>query len=514
MKRRTIKSGIEGRAALAEGARKITEAVGSTFGPFGQNWFLDNQGGRITNDGVTVAREFQLPDEIENRGAVAMREAAVKTVEEVGDGTTTAIILAHAIYAAMARFLEKDGVRGKKNWSELAKQVETERQEITIKLAGMASPITTEAELINSAIVSTEDDGLGHLIGEAQYKIGKDGYVLAEETAERVSSSEIVNGIRIDNGFGTSQLINNQEKQLLEVEETKVLLTSWSIKTPKDWEKILKVFDSVYKSTPANSDKPARLVVIARAWTDECIQYALKNIQQGASIYPINAPYVDMQERFKDLAAITGANFYDSESSSLDDVILSGLGYSPKIIARRFDAIITGESGEEAVVRIEARVKELQDKLNGSKSDFEREQLVQRLGQLKYGFGIVKIGSPSDIERHRLFDKAEDAVHAVRAAYQEGTVLGAGLAFKEISNTMPDTAILKRPLQALYEQIISTAPPGFEIAANIVDPVKVLRVALEKACAAACAFASAGGAITEEFPKQIDELIRPSQNNS
>lgn len=498
MKRRVIKSGLEGRTALASGATKIAEAVGSTYGPFGQNWYLDK---RITNDGVTVAREFQLPDEIENRGAAAIREAAIKTVEEVGDGTTTAILLANAIYHAAARLLEKEGVRAKKNWAQVTKQIETERVEITDKLTAMATPIETEADLINSAIVSTEDDALGKLIGEAQWKVGKEGYVLAEETAERVSSFEIVNGIRIDNGFGTSQIINNQERQLLEVTETKVLLTSWSIKTTKDWEKILKVYDAVHKAGGS------RLVVIARAWTDECIQYALRNIQQGASIYPLNAPYVDMQERFKDIAAITGATFYDSENSTLDDVQLSGLGYSPKIIARRFDAIVTGMEDALSKESIEARAKEVEDKMTGTNSDFEREQLGARLAQLRNGFGIIKIGSPSDIERHRLFDKAEDAVHAVRAAYQEGTVPGGGLAFKEIAAGLPDSYLLKRPIQVLYEQIMATAPDDFEITENIRDPLKVLRVALEKACAVASAFASAGGAITEEFPKRLDELM-------
>lgn len=504
MVRRIIKSSVEGRNALAEGARKIADAVGSTYGPFGQNWFLDKKN-KITNDGVTIAREFQLPDEIENRGAAAIREAAVKTVEEVGDGTSTATILAYSIYEQAHRLLPKEGVVGKKTGAQIKKQIEEERLEISQKLAAMATPIETEQDLIDAATVSTEDRNLGELIGKAQFAIGKDGYLLAEETAERESSVEMVKGIRIDNGFGTSQLVNNQERQTLEVSETAVLLTSWSIKTAKDFEKIVKIYDHVVKSGQQ------RLVIIARAWTDECVQFCLRNITQGASIYPLNAPYIDSQERMKDLAAVTGAVFYDSENSTLEDVNVSGLGFAQQVIGRRNDAVITGKDDILTTERVAKRIQELEDKANGSKSDFEKKQLSERLAQLKNGFGIVKIGSPSDIERQRLFDKAEDAVSAVRAAYQEGTVPGAGLAFKEIAESLPDTYILKRPLQALNQQIMATAPEGFTVEPWVRDSAKVLRVALEKACAAASAFATAGGVITQEFPKRMDEIMGRSQ---
>lgn len=500
MIRRIIKTGVEARQALAEGARKMAEGVGQTLGPWGQNFFLDKKNA-ITNDGVTVARELQFEDEVENRGAAAIREAAIKTVEEVGDGTTTAILLANEIYKEAARYLPKEGVAGKKTAAEIVRQIEKERSEIDALLVEMATPIETEEQLIQSAIVSTEDPELGKLIAETQWKLGKDAYLLAEETAERQSSSEIVEGIRIDNGFGTSQLINDQERQELKVEDAKVLLTSWSIKTAKDWEKLLKIYDQVFKA--GNQ----RLVVIARAWTDECIQFALRNIQQGASIYPLNAPYVDMQEKFKDLAAVTGATFYDSENSILEDINLSGLGFSPKIIGRRYDAIITGTNDGITNERIAKRVEELEAKRTGSKSDFEKEGLASRIAQLKNGFGIIKVGSPSDMERKRLYDKAEDAVHAVRAAYQEGTVPGAGLAYLQISDDLPEGYLLKRPIRIVYEQIMSSAPEGFEIKLEVRDPVKVLRVALEKACAVAASFSTAAGVVTQEFPKRLDELM-------
>lgn len=507
MIRRIIKTGVAAQTALARGAKFMSDSVGSTFGPFGNNFFLDKKDS-VTNDGVTVAREIQLPDEVENRGAAAIREAAIKTVEEAGDGTTTAILLAYSIYEALNRYLPKEGVMGKRTGSELRKQLEIERKLVTEKLIAMATPIDTEEQLINSAIVSTEDKELGELIGKAQFSLGKEGYLLAEETAERFSSVEMVKGIRIDNGFGTSQIVNNQEKQILEVEDSAILLTSYTIKTLADWQKIMKVCELLSRIGITT------LTIIARAWTDDTINFCLQNITKGAmKIYPLNAPYVDMQERFKDLAAVTGATFLDSESTLLDDFKFIDAGFAKKIVARRFDAIITGKQDDATMARIAKRVQELEDKYKGSQSEFEKKQLLERIAQLKNGFGIVKVGSPSDTERRRLFDKAEDAVNAVRAAYQEGTVPGAGIAFKTIADALLDDSLLKRPLYVLHEQIIATAPKDFVIEPWVKDPVKVLRVALEKACAVAGAFATTGGVVTQAFPKQLDELMRVNNDS-
>lgn len=505
MVRRIIKSDIEARKSLAKGAKILANAVRSTFGPFGQNWFLDKRN-TITNDGVSVAREIQLPDEVENRGATAIREAAIKTVDAVGEGTSGAIILADGIYDVMAPLLPKQGVRGKIPGAQLIKQLEKERVEVTEKLMAMATPVDTEEQLIASGKVSTEDEDLGTLIGKAQFAVGPDGYLLAEETAERTSSVEIVKGIRIDNGFGTSQIVTNQDKQTLEVVETAILLTSYSIKTVEDWAHILSVYEKIFKS-----GKTTELVVIARAWTDLTVNFALQNINKGAHIYPLNGPYQDMQERFKDIAAVTGATFYDVENSDFNDIELKGIGFAQKVVARRFDAIIAGLDNDDIKKAVDARVGELAMKSTGSESDFEKKQLSERMAQLRNGFGIVKVGSSSDMERKRLYDKAEDAVNAVRAAYQEGTVPGAGLAFKTIADSLPDSYILKRPLAALYEQIMATAPEGFVIEDWVRDPVKVLRVALANACTSAGSFATAGGVVTQAFPKQIDELMRTNQ---
>lgn len=498
--------GAEAREELVKGADFLADAVVRTLGPFGENFFIDKKNS-ITNDGVTVAKEILISkdmlikgvqgNEINQRGAVAIREAASKTNDIAGDGTTTATLLAQKIYQELSRFLGKKNVIGAKKPSELIRQVEEERKEVTAKLIALSIPITSKEQLVESATVATEDRALGTLIGEAQWNVGKDGYLLVEDTNETYSSVEKVVGIRIDNGFGTSQIINNPEKQTLEVEDAGIILTTHSIKDLHDWEDLMVLFEPAFKAGHK------QLVVVARAWTDETINYCLQNINKGAlKIYPLSAPYVNMTERMKDLAAVTGATFYDSENSELSDLLISGMGKVEKVIAKRMEAIITGS------LDVSARVEELTKQLAGSESEFEKKQLRERISQLSNGFAIVKVGSPSDMEKRRLLDKCEDAVNAVRAALQEGTVAGAGLAYAYIAKELPDTYILKRPLMALHEQIMSSAPSDFVIEEWVRDPLKVMRVALEQACVAASSFATAGGVITDAIADPVDSLVK------
>lgn len=512
-----ISYGPKAREELVKGADFLADAVVRTLGPFGENFYVD-KGNRITNDGVTVAREIAIStktvmqdgkpgNEMNNRGATALREAAIKTNDIAGDGTTTAILLAQAIYKRLSGLLSKEGVIGTKKPAELLKQIETERKEITEKLIALSTPITTVEQLIESATVSTEDKELGALIGQAQWDLGPDGFLLVEETAERDSSIEKVKGIRIDNGFGTSQVINNHEKQTLEVEDAGIILTSHSIKSLTDWQSLMKLFEPAFKA--GNT----QLVVVARAWTDETVNYCLQNINKGAlKIYPLSAPYINMTERMKDLAAVTGATFYDSENSSLEDMYTSGIGKVQKVVAKRMEAILTGKDDEKTSLSVQNRVETLQKELDGEVSEFAKKQLSERIAQLQNGFAIVKVGSPSDMERKRLFDKAEDSVNAVRAALQEGVVPGAGQAYKTIADTLPDESLLKRPLMSLNEQIMSSAPADFVVEAWVNDPTKVLRVALEQACVAASSFATAGGVITDAKPDSLDALFRGRVN--
>lgn len=509
--KKIIKIGTEARSELANGAGFLSEAVKSTLGPFGQNFFLDKKN-TITNDGVTIAREIQLDDEVQQRGVVALREASIKTNDEVGDGTTTAVVLAEAIYEECSNYLGEEGVVGsRKSPSEIIRQIERERIEVTEKLVAMHTDILTEQDLINSAIVSVEDEELGKIIGSAQWALGPEGVLVPEKSAEVLTTIEPIKGIMIDNGFTSSQMINNFEKQIFEVLNNKVILTSHTIKTEKDWLALVAIGEALH-----NTGGEA-LTVIARAWSDQAIVAAGNNINKGGfPIWAINAPYEDMQEKFKDIQAVVGGAFYDAESTNLKDIMLSGIGFAKRIEVGRFNTIITGNDDEDSKGRIAKRVETLKEKAKGSVSDFEKKTLSKRVAQLQNGFALVKVGSPSEMEKNRLFDKCEDAVNAVRAAFQEGTVKGAGLAYYEIAQDLPDSYLLKKPLQTIYNQIKKTAPKDWVVEDYVRDPVKVLRVALKNACIAASSFATAGGVITAEIPKGLNETFAKqlNQNNA
>jgi chaperonin GroEL len=502
-----VKLGIEARNELVKGAEFIAECVKSTLGPFGQNFFLE-KGNKITNDGVTIAKEIWLKDEVKNRGVRAFQEVATRTNNEAGDGTTTAIILADTILKEAVKHLGDEDIIGKKRPIEVVNQIEKEKNEVIEKLSKMAEKIKTKEELINSAKVSVEDEKLGNLIGSMQWELGKDGVILAEETAEKNSSIEKINGLRIDNGFGTSILINNQEKQTLDILDTKIILTDYSfidsaIEEKNGFNPIKKIVDSLVRTGARN------ITIVARAFSANCIRTCLENINKGAvRIYPINAPYVDQKEIMQDLAAVLGGKFYHHEESRLEDMQLIDVGYAHKIVARRFDAVLTGKTDKKGKERVEKRIKELKDKLAGSKSEFEKKGLEQRISQLQNGFALLKVGANSETERNWKKDKADDAVNAVRAAFQEGVVDGAGLAFKKIAKELPEDYILKRPLMSIYEQINFSAPKDWKAPDWVKDPIKVLRVALENACSVAGTLATASGVVVKENdkPKYVEEI--------
>lgn len=501
-KKKILKTGFEARSSLMKGAKTLSDAVKVTLGPFSQHAAIE-KGDEIIDDGVTVAREIVsgcIDDEIEHRGARMLLQVATKTEEKVGDATTTATILGYEITKEAAKLLSDDKTFiGKKTPSEVVAQIEKERKEVTEKLVAMAMPITSKEELVDATTVSASDPELGKLIGGLQFDLGKEGIVLSEETADVACSIERVNGIRIDNGFGTSVIVNNQEKQSLEISETRVILTNHIF---HDLACIKDIGQSLAKMGVRS------LAIIARAFDENAIRDCLANIEKGFSIFPVNAPYTDMNEVMKDLSAVTGAKYINLDERNLESLQLSDVGYAEKIVVTRAEGVITGKTDEKISERIAKRIDDIEKEITGTASEFRKANLNVRIAQLKNGFGIVKIGAASDVQRKYLKRKADDAVGTARAALQEGVVPGGGMAFKIISDTLPEGYILKQPLTEIYNQIISSAPPGFVIESKIVDSVKVLRVALEQACSVAAIFANAGIAIAEEKGNRLDLALQ------
>lgn len=503
MVQKVILNGSAARAKLIKGADFLADCVKSTLGPFGANAAIE-KGKKITNDGVTIAREIVLKDEIENRGADILREAAIRANDEAGDGTTTAITLAQAITKEAIKFLGSEKtIISKKKPIEVIRQIQKEREEVDEKLKNMAINIASEADLIDSARVSAEDENLAQLIGKTQWELGLSGYIIVEESNDRESSIQRIKGVRIDNGLGTSLVITNEEKQTLDVLNTRIVLTNHVI---QGIAPLKPVFDQLAKSGVKD------VVLMARAFTREAIMECMENMKVGFNIYPLNAPYVDQNEILKDLAAVLGGNYINQEEKEISDIQLSDIGFAEKISAGRYEAIFTGLNTPQSEERVRNRILELQKKHKGEASVFEKKNIEARIAQLTSGFAILRVGATSETERSYKKDKAEDAVNAVRAAFQEGVVPGAGLAFKTISEEMDETYILKRPLMSVYEQIMSTAPADFQIDPKIKDPVKVLRIALEKACSVASTFATTSIAIATENPKpRLVEEVKTSE---
>lgn len=494
-------TGLEARNKALKGCKYVADAVRSTLGPFGLNGLLE-KGDKVTNDGYILSQHLcpTIKDEFERRGALVAHQASAKTNDIVGDATSSAWALTEAIVNEAVRYLPNEkSIKAKKTPSEVAQWIEKSRLEVITKLESQVSMITDEKTLIASALVSVEDPLLAEILGKTQWKLGPNGIILPEEVNDIASSIEIVQGIRIDNGFSNSTIINNQEKQSFDVSDTNIILTNYTIGI----EEIKALKESVI--TPLLQQKKTQLVIMARAFTSDAIKLCVETSQAGFGLYPINAPYTDQAEIMRDLEAITGARYIDSEESTLGDIYITDVGYAKTLSARRFDAIITGVDDDKSNKRIEKRVEQLNSKIIGSQSDYEKKNLETRIAQFTNGFAILKVGAPSVVNRKRIKDKCDDAVNSVRNALKSGTVKGGGLAFKEISDELGEDNILKRPIRVIYDQIMSSAPEGFEIESWVRDPFITLSTALSNACDVASTLATTNMIVVTKDKKEKKE---------
>lgn len=482
--KKVAETGIAGRDKLIAGVNYLVDAVKLTYGPYGQNFAIE-KGNRITNDGITIARELvgTQDDPFMERGLRIGLEAISKSNDEVGDGSTTCAIFLQSVLKESSKYLKKDGlISGKKSPTSLVRQIEEERLIVNEKMVSRATPITSEQELVDVATASVEDEELGRIIGEAQWKLGPEGVLLAEEVTADSCSVEYVKGIYVDNGFGTSMIINNAEKEALELTDVRVLLTNHTISS---LDVLMPVLEGIAKLGKKD------VVIVARAFTEEAIRQCIKNMENGFSIYPLNAPYTDQAEIMKDLVAVLGGRFISTENDTLDSIQLSDVGFATRVFAKRSTTVFTGEGKG-----VEERVATLEQKRDGSGSDFEKKNIATRIAQLRDGFARIRIGGKTITERQYRKDKADDAVNSVRAALQEGVIRGGGVELKEIAEELPDDSILRPVLLAPHQQIMANAGENFDVPSWVKDSVKVNRVALEKACSVAGTLVTAAGVIT------------------
>jgi len=494
-------TGIQARDKALKGAKYVAQAVKSTIGPFGMNALIE-KGDRSTNDGYLISQNLcpTIKDEFEKRGAVVGHQASARTNDIVGDATSSAWALEDAICDEALRYLPTEkSLVAKKSYAEVDKMIQNGKNEVLLKLKELTTPIESKESLIKSALVSVEDEKLAELLGSTQWELGESGMITVEEVNDTECSIERVKGIRIDNGFSNSVIINNYEKQSFEISDTNIILTNYTIGV----EQITALNDSIIQ--PLLAQKRTKLVIMARAFTAEAIQLCIDTTKTGFGIYPVNAPYTDQAETMRDLEAIVGGRYIDSEEAKLEDMYLSDVGYCKSLTARRFDAIITGVDNDKTAEKICNRVEILKKKHSGSQSEFEKKNLETRIAQFTNGFAILKVGAQSTVNRKRIKDKCDDAVNAVRLALKGGTVRGAGIALKEVSESLDDTNILKRPICVIHDQIMSSAPEGWEVEDWVRDPYLVIECALTNACDVASTLIRTNIIVAEENKKKKED---------
>lgn len=493
---KTASIGNEGRDKLVAGALYISDSVKRTLGPNGQNFAIE-KGNRVTNDGITIARELigTQKDELEERGAKMLVDEMSKVNDLLQDGSTTMATITGAAIKESVKQLPQNGlIIGKMTIAGLLKKLKEEKEVIIEKLDSASHKITSEDELVKVSIVSAEDETLGSLIGKAQWELGPDGVILAEESNQKFCSIEKTNGILIDNGFGTQMVINNQEKEALELFDVSVIYTNHTIQD-------ISVLEALLAQLIQKGQR--NIVIMARAFTDGAINQCMKQMEAGLGLFPLNAPYTDQSQIMEDLQSILGGRFLSTENSSLDAIQVSDVGFATHVLAKRMSTIFAGKADKE---KIAARVAVLEQKREGTGSEFEKRNLTTRIAQLTNGFALLKIGATTEAERKYLKDKADDAVNATKLALQDGVVAGGGKALKDIADSLPDDFILKNAISAPYEQIKSTT--GEEPSAWVQDSVKVLKVIVDRAASFAGILSTAAGAISTKKPSELSELLK------
>lgn len=498
------------RNALYEGVKKLNDAVKVTMGPRGRNVLIQKSFGApsITKDGVSVAKEIELKDPIENMGAQLVKEVASKTADQAGDGTTTATVLAHAIF--------KEGLR---NITAGANPIEVKRgmdkacEAIIVELKKMAKEVKGKKEIAQVATISANSDIIiGELIAEAMEKVGKDGVITVEEAKGIQDELDVVEGMQFDRGYLSPYFVTNPEKMQTVLETPFILLYDKKISSLKD---LLPILEQVQKT-----GRP--LLLIAEDIDGEALATLVVNKLRGVlNIAAVKAPgFGDRRKAMlEDIAILSGGEVVSEElGRTLESAVLADLGQATRIVIDKDNTTIVNGSGIKT--KIEGRVAQIKAQIAETSSDYDKEKLQERLAKLSGGVAVIKVGAATETEMKEKKDRVDDALSATKAAVEEGIVIGGGsallLANAKISlNLTGDEAIgaeivtraLKAPLKQIAENAgfdsgvvannvltSNKANYGFNAAtgeyvdmfeAGIVDPVKVSRIALQNAVSVA-----------------------------
>jgi chaperonin GroEL len=536
-----IKFNEDARASIKKGIDKLADAVKVTLGPRGRAVVIEKGYGapQVTFDGVTVAKEIELEDKWENLGAEFIKQAADKTNDGVGDGTTTATVLAHAMID------EGERIIGEKGFNVIQLAEELKRASITV-----VKTLELQAEVINDnkkikevATLSAKDEEIGGLIATVMEKVGKEGIVTVDDSNTIGSSYEIVEGMQFDRGYVSQYMVTNQEKMESALEEPYVLVTDKKISSIQD---ILGLLEKIVASGKKE------LLIIADDVDGEALTTLIVNKLRGIfNVLAVKAPgFGDRKkEMLQDIATVTGASFISEElGKKFENTELADLGRARRVVSTKDVTTIVDGKGDKK--DIEARVAQIKAQIKKTDSDFDKEKLQERLGKLSNGVAVIKVGAPTESAQKELKQRVDDAVAATRAAMEEGIVPGGGIAlfnasihFKGAANKEDSKEVvaaaqeiilraLRAPLSAIIENsggqkgsIMTTLTEekagvpakgtwvGFNALTNkvigdlreagIIDPLKVTRTAFMNAVSVAANYLTIGAAVTN-IPEKKD----------
>lgn len=515
------------RIALKKGIDKLAEAVKMTLGPRGRAVVIEKGYGapQVTFDGVTVAKEIDLPDKYENLGADFIKQAAEKTNDNVGDGTTTSVVLAQAMIDEGEKVIREKGF----NVIQLAEELKNSRDRVIALLEEQREDINDNKKIQEVATLSAKDVEIGKLIAEVMAKIGKEGVVAVEDSNTIGNTYEMVEGMQFDRGYVSAYMITDQERMEAVLEDPYILITDKKISAISD---IVPILEKIIQ------EGKKELVIVAEEIDGEALATLVVNKLRGVfNVLAIKAPgFGDRRkEMLQDIAIVTGAQFISEDlGKKLDSVALADLGRAHRVAASKDNTVIVG--GKGAKTEIENRVSQLKNQLKKTESSFDKEKLQERLGKLSGGVAVIKVGAPTETAQKELKQRVEDAVAATRAAMEEGIIPGGGIALLNIVSKIETGSddsvkaavgtILKRALEEPLTAIIvnSGESPrtvidqllkeknggkpwlGFNALKNkitdlkedgIIDPLKVTKTAFTNAVSVAANYLVVGAAMTD-----------------
>jgi chaperonin GroEL len=422
--------GEDARHQLSKGMEILATAVATTLGPKGRNVALDKKFGSptVTHDGVTVAKEIELQDPFENMGAQLLKEAATKTNDIAGDGTTTSTVLAHAIVLEGMKNLAAGA-----NPMLLKRGIEAATKVVAEKINKQAIELTTKAEIANVASISAQDRIIGELIAEVMDKVGKDGVITVEESKGLEFETEYVEGMQFDRGYISPYFITDPEHMESSISEPYILIYDKKISAASDIVPILEKMVQIGKRD---------LVIITEDVDGEALATLVLNKLRGMlNVVAVKAPgFGDRRKAMlQDIAVLTNAQVISEETGrKLESATIADLGRAEKIVVTKDDTTIVGGKGEG--VQIKGRIEQIRVEIDKSTSDYDKEKLQERLAKLSGGVAIIRVGAATETELKEKKHRVEDALSATRAAVEEGIVPGGGVA---LINAIPDLLKLK-----------------------------------------------------------------------